>query len=135
MGALFRAGGSLGVTTKVLLAPLAGVPTITDRRAHSMSYPDTHLAFRLHSDPSEEFGGTSLRELVEQLPIEQWGNAYFAKLLANLTALVDTTDKPGDTALKTDRRPVEEIARVLDDHFGAVMALFPQPVAAQPTVG
>jgi hypothetical protein len=126
LGALFRARGSLGVTTKVLLAPLAGAPVFTDRSAHSMSYPATRLAGRFHSDPSEEFDGTNLTDLVEQLPLEQWGTDYFTKLLDRLRALVDMTDKPVDTAVKADAGPVEEIARVLDEHFGAVMALFPQ---------
>jgi hypothetical protein len=131
LGALFRARRSLGVTTNVLLAPLAGAPVITDRNAHSMSYPDRRLAFRLHSDPSEEFEGTSLGDLVEQLPREQWGTNYFTKLLDRLQTLVDTTDKSGDTPANTDLGPVEEIARVLDDHFGAVMALFPQQASPE----
>jgi hypothetical protein len=60
------------------------------------------------------------------LALEQWGTDYFTKLLDRLRALVGTTDKPDDTAVKADAGPVEEIARVLDEHFGAVMALFPQ---------
>jgi hypothetical protein len=126
LGALFRARRSLGVRTKVLLAPLAGAPVFTDRSAHSMSYPATRLAFRFHSDQSEELDGTNLTDLVEQLPLEQWGTDYFTKLLDRLRALVDMTDKPVDTAVKADSGPVEEIARVLEEHFGAVMALFPQ---------
>jgi hypothetical protein len=124
----FAVGAGSGLVDASLFGSLAGVPTIADAAAHSISYPADGSAFRLHSEPSEPFmTETSFRVLLANAEPQTWDEQFFIGLRDNLIDALTAQDVPLPEAPGADgfNSSLAELAFLMDQRLGAVLALFP----------
>jgi len=129
----FGGGRGMRVLEESVLAPLSGVPPIYDTDTHSITYPDDASAFRVHSDPEGPYAThRSIDEALASLEDVEWGEPHFEKLRDELHGAlarheIQPPEPPDGTAYEG---PLSEVAAILDQTLGAVMALIPtQPGA------
>jgi hypothetical protein len=126
LGERFNHGTGSGVLEDSILAPLNDLRRIDDTAAHSFTYPQDGSAFRLHSDASEPYAAArSFRALLSATESQAWGERFFVSLGNELLTATSDADFPGLQSWELDRGPVAEVAAILDRHFNAVLALFP----------
>lgn len=124
----FGSGSGSGVLASSLLGPLSGLPFIADSDIHSITYPEDGSAFRVHSEPSSPVTSyESVGAVLDTLERRQWDEAYFEDVRSAMIAALEEHEvpapEPPDGTEFTG--PLDEIAAILDQRLGAVMALFP----------
>lgn len=124
----FAMGAGTAVLDRSLLGPVAGTPLIYDTDTHSISYPDDGSAFRVHSEPNGPYEAyENLDALLARIEPSTWTTEFFVDVRDRLRSAVLEQDLPVDDVpgVQQDLGPVAEIAALLDQHVGAVMALVP----------
>ena len=120
--------GATGVLGETLFAPLIGVPRISpsDRRSHSITYPEDGSAFRLHTEPSEPFAALSAAQVFGEADSVEWTPGHFAQLEERvLMTLEESGMRVRSRQPPQDDAPLERIAQVLEEYLSAVLVLIP----------
>jgi hypothetical protein len=132
--ARFAGGTGTRVLDDSILAPLSVLRRIHDAEPHSITYSQYGSAFRLHSEPTGPYDAApTLARLLDRVEETRWGGSFFASVRDELreTLLAQNVASPDRPAEGFDG-PLAEIAALLDERVGAVMALVPSGRGAAP---
>lgn len=126
------AAGTGSVLAQSLLAPVAPLPRLRDRRAHSLTYPAAGDRFRLHSEVTGPYDApTDLGALLDAVERRRWDEDFFGTLLSLLEELPEDQRWRHEPPVADDPRPLARLGFLMERRPGAVLALFPDSESAR----